>query len=73
MTEIVIASVPDREELVAEIWDGDIMLAELSQDGGELVLRIYPKPTGEPWSFEMEELLQTLSRARSQLLGDSMH
>lgn len=67
---IEIASVPHREELVAELWYGDTQWGELSQEGGHLVLEIYPNPAGQPWSFEFPEVLDALNQARYRLIGE---
>ncbi|WP_375560737.1 hypothetical protein ACE193_24085 [Bernardetia sp. OM2101] len=39
--KIEIASPPDREELVAEIWQDNQMIAEVNQENNELVIQIY--------------------------------
>jgi len=39
--EVVIASPPDRARLVAEIWLGQNMIAEISQEGPEMVVEVY--------------------------------
>lgn len=65
---IVIASVPDRDKLVAELWFGDAQWAELSNDLGDLILQIYANPTGQPWEFSPEDVVDSLQRAKSALL-----
>lgn len=65
--QVTIASVPDREQLVAEIWSADIQFAELSQEGRDLQLEIYPGPQAQPWSFEYSYLLQVLREAAQRL------
>ncbi len=71
MMEIIIASVRDREELVAEIWQENMLVAELSQEEGRLLIDIYPNPRGGPWSFQIDELLEVLQKAKSLLLQDT--
>jgi hypothetical protein len=66
---IEIASVPDREQLVAEIWWQDQQCCELSQEGDHLILELYPNQTGDAWRFTYDEFLEVLSRARDRLLG----
>jgi len=39
--EIILASMPDREKEVAEIWDGKQMIAEVNQENSDLDLEIY--------------------------------
>jgi len=38
MMTITIASVPDREKLVAELWYNQELWGEISQETGELIL-----------------------------------
>ena len=66
---VKIASVPDREELVAELWEGDEMWAELSHEReGQLVLEIYARSSGEPWSFAFDDAVRGLLEAKARLL-----
>ncbi len=39
--EVLITSPPDREKLVAEIWQGKQMIAEINQENEKLELEIY--------------------------------
>jgi hypothetical protein len=66
---IVIASVPDRDELVAELWVGEIQWAELSHDSGDMILQIYSNPTGKPWEFPPDEIVESIQKAKAALLG----
>lgn len=70
-TEILITSPSDREQLVAEIWCDDIQLAELNEEEGRPVLEIYPRPTGEAWILDFNDLIDLLQRARTALSTDS--
>lgn len=67
--KVQIASVPDRDNLVAEIWVGDQQLAEVSQETGTLKIEIYQR-TGEArgiWEIEFDELVNALQEARNKL------
>ena len=65
-----IASLPDREYVVAEIWYGDVQWGELSQEQGSLLtLEIYPNPTGNPWAFEFNDVVEILAQAKRRLVG----
>ncbi|EGI76940.1 hypothetical protein HGR_09209 [Hylemonella gracilis ATCC 19624] len=66
-----IASVPDRQEVVAEIFFGDIQVAELNTESGDLSIEIYPRPNGKPWCLDAEQFLQAIMEARMALLGKS--
>jgi len=70
-TEIVIATVPDRDEAVAEIWSENSLFAELRHENGSYIFEIYPRQDGNPWIFGYDELLQMLSTAKTKLLGCS--
>lgn len=65
---ISIASPPDREKPVAEIFYANIQWAELNQEGLELSLEIYPQPDGRPWRVSYAEVVEILQEARRQLL-----
>jgi hypothetical protein len=65
---IQVTDVPDREELVAEVWWGDSQVAELRTEGGPARIEIYARPEG-PWDFELSDLLSILERARAELSG----
>jgi hypothetical protein len=66
---ILIASLPDREAVVAELWYGDAQFAELGQEGGALTLEIYAPPNGKAWTLSFEDALESLQQARTKLLG----
>ena len=63
-----IASVSDRKKLVAELWYGDEQWAEVNQESGKLIIQIYQRRNGEPWSFEYNDALELLKSAGIQLL-----
>lgn len=64
-----IASVPDREKLVAERWLDNEMWGEINQEGNTINLELYPKPDGGPWRFPAEAVEKLLRMARCDLLG----
>ncbi|MCX6021648.1 MAG: hypothetical protein NTZ05_07935 [Chloroflexi bacterium] len=64
-----IASIPDREELVAELWTDDMMWGEISQECGEVVLELYEDEEGPPWRFPLKTVERLLRRARRDLLN----
>jgi hypothetical protein len=69
MTFLVeVASSPDRDELVAEIWWNEQMVAEIRKapDGARFV-DVYPSPSCVPWSFDLEDLLAALNQANRRL------
>jgi hypothetical protein len=65
---ILIASPPDREKLVAEIWFGDEQWGVINQESGTLALEIYPRGNGAPWIFRPEEVMKILQQAAAHLV-----
>lgn len=65
-----IASPPDREKLVAEIFYDSEQWAEIHQETGLLTLQLYPRRDGQPWEFSFDEAVGMLQRASRRLTGD---
>jgi hypothetical protein len=67
--EIIIPDVPDPEMLVAEIWSGGKLMAEMrwKADDQDCVIEIYPQQTGKPWSMPYESLVSALQLAKQRL------
>jgi hypothetical protein len=66
----LIASPPDRENLVFEIWLESHQLAEVSLEPGKSVeIEIYPPTDGEKWSLELGEFMSILDKACEVLHG----
>lgn len=67
---VEVASVPDRETVVAEIWFGDTMVAEVvGNEASNFRIEIYPNPNGAPWSFDLEAFADALKLAKERLSG----
>ena len=66
---IDIASPPDREKLVAQIIFGDTQWAELTNEHGTLVVEFYPRPDGEFWRIDYQEVIAALDQAKKRLVG----
>ncbi len=61
---VQLASVPDRDELVAEIWWNNQMVAEIRRgSNGNRYIDLYPSPSRIPWSFPVEEWLAAIKKA----------
>lgn len=67
---ITIASLPDREEVVAEILYEEIQWVEISQETDELIIQFYSHPDREYWEFSIDEALEVLKKAKSKLLNE---
>ena len=66
---INIASLPDRERLVAEILYEGVQWAEISQEtDDELNIQFYAHPRKKYWEFPFEEALKVLEEAKNKLL-----
>jgi hypothetical protein len=65
---VEIASVPDRDDLVAEIWWGEAMVAELYRGStGAVEIEIYPAKSHAPWNFDLASWLGVLAEAKRRL------
>jgi len=64
-----VTSVPDRDDVVVELWLGPEMMAELRHEHEDLRVQFYPSRDGRPWDLSYAELLSALQRARSELKG----
>jgi hypothetical protein len=67
---ITIASLPDREHLVAEILYEDVQWAEISQETDKkIIIQFYSHPRKKYWEFSFDEAVQILEKAKKKLLG----
>lgn len=67
--EIIVASAPDRERLVAEIYYDNMFWVEISQEEtGPLVVQFYPHPKEKYWEFTFDEAEKILAKAKKALL-----
>ena len=67
--DVTIASVPDRDQLVAEIWIEGILFGEVRTDALNTYVELYSRPDGKPWTFECDRLSIILSEAKTKLLS----
>jgi hypothetical protein len=67
--KIVVASLPDREKVVVELWCEDGNWAEINQETDNLLIELYPRRSGGPWSFTVDEVLDLLHASRQALPG----
>lgn len=66
--QVQIADVPDREDVVAEIWDDDSMVAEVRRsEHTKFLVELYPNPRRKSWSFNLDDWLRALEDARRLL------
>ncbi|WP_426442286.1 hypothetical protein [Bradyrhizobium genosp. P] len=58
-----IASPPDRDELVTEVWWNDQLVAEVRRSAdGKQFIDLYASPSRIPWSFEFQEWLAVMNK-----------
>lgn len=66
--QVLITSVPDRDNLVAEIWDGENLLAEISKETDLSKIEIYSNDRSMLLQFD--DFLEALNQAKDKLLSD---
>ena len=66
--EIVIASLPDREKVVAELWIEDKQIAEISNENDELIVEIYSTTGQDSVMIPFKDLVQALEEAKKSLV-----
>ena len=64
--KIEIASVSDRDKLVAEIWFGESLIAEVNQENDKLQIEFY---SIQKKVFDLNDFLDVLVAAKNKLLG----
>jgi len=65
--EVIKASVPDRDELVVELWYGDTQVAEVSRGPAGLMVELYAPFDGGTWRFELDDFVTSLLEAKRTL------
>ncbi len=65
--KIQLASLPDKRNLVAEIWYADELWAEISHEEDAPWLEIYPRRGGESWHFDLDQAIKMLAKAKQRL------
>jgi hypothetical protein len=67
---ITVASLPDREDLVAEVFYDGVQWVEISwEKEDELTVQFYSHPRLDHWEFPLDQALTVLEKAKSKLLG----
>lgn len=61
---IELSSAPDRENLVAEIWYGEKMIAEVNKESGKFVVEFY---FDGKISFMLDEFCEVLENAKRRI------
>jgi len=69
MMRVTVASPPDREYLVSEVFFEGDQWAEVNQESGSLTVELYPRRDGQPWRLDFEEAVAALLEAKQRLGG----
>jgi len=64
---VTVCSLPDYEELVAEIYVGDEFVALLSQEAGPEAIRMEISPSNAPIKVELATFEEALAHAKNRL------
>ena len=64
---VELSSVPDRDGVVAEVWLGQVLLAQLHHEDGVVRVQFYPMPSGHIWELSYDDLIAALITARTRL------
>lgn len=65
---IEIASVPERDGVVAETWWGDAMVAELHRaESRGVMIDVFPTESNVPWTIDLADFLATIEVAHRKL------
>jgi hypothetical protein len=65
--DVLVPSLEEAEAQIAEFWVGGVFLGHTLPDTAELLLRIEPRPDGQPWELSCRELRRSLDRAAELL------
>ena len=66
--DITMASLPHRENLVAEIFYENVQWVEISNDTEDIIIQFYSHPRKGYWEFPLDEALNILERAKKRFL-----
>jgi hypothetical protein len=67
---ITIGSLPDKDNLVADIIYENIQVAEIScEKNNELLIQIYCYKDKDSWEFSLEEFQKVIEEAKQKLIA----
>ena len=67
---IVIASLPNRENCVCEIYYNHVQWVEISQETEEVIIQFYSYPDQDYWEFPLDVALEVLEKAKKRYLEE---
>lgn len=68
--EVELTSVPDRDDLVAELWSAGELVSEVRTEPEGLRVQFYPRQDGAPWDVDFEGFRAALDEAATLLSSD---
>ncbi len=66
-----IASLPDKDFVVVEIYYEDEQWAEISQENGRPLITMFSPIGSQYWELDVDEVLHIINHAKGRLLGES--
>jgi hypothetical protein len=67
--KLQIASYPEQENIVVEIWHEDLLFGVVSHETDDFQIEIYSKSEPSPnnmWRIDLDTLMETLALAKRQ-------
>lgn len=69
---VQVASLPQREHVVAQLLYQGEQWGEISNEPGEgFILTLYPHRRGQAWRFSYDEAVEAIAEGKRRLLGGS--
>ncbi len=65
--EITVAGLPDRDELVAEIFHENLQFVEISYENEKLMIEFYGYEERDIWQFSYYEIMDVIEKAKQRL------
>ncbi len=65
----MVASLPNKERPVAEIYYNNMYWVQISQETDELSIHFYSHPTEKCWNFSLDQALEAIEKAKAKLLN----
>jgi len=66
--EITVGSLPDKNNLVADIFYDNVQVAEISNENNELLIQIYFYENKDYWEFSLDEFQKVVEKAKQRLI-----
>lgn len=67
---ILIASLPNREHCVCEIYYNNVQWVEISKETDEPIIQFYANPRQSFWEFPLDVALEVLEKAKKRYLEE---